>query len=386
MFPQPVQPAVLPLNLPLTPDLSPMSPPLFSLQPRPKELKADRGEPAAPPSAVLLSALPRFVGGFSPIKGVCPLDVFRSRISLQRAPDSPALTPQDPTQQRHVYTLQPKSGSPDPPHASTDQLQNHLLHQHQNHCSGCSVEEGGPRGAGRSRPPLPPLRILPLNMDCDVQVSQLMRTRHLDPSQLQTFTRRLSEALSQDLSIKPPCPPVTPPPEQALPLNLSKRFAPKRTGADGPEPSRQSFNGITDPPGAKNHRPGFQEQAQDFSLGGRSSSGVRAGGSNVELRSQEEPADLSSPSRIRAFLLGLPPFKVKLEEDLNGTRFSKFPPSESTTQRTGTKEGGGAVEGAEEEQAVHKLQKLEKERDPAPCSGPVERAGAGPSNADTHCF
>uniref|UniRef100_A0A3Q2ZD78 Zgc:77151 n=1 Tax=Kryptolebias marmoratus TaxID=37003 RepID=A0A3Q2ZD78_KRYMA len=392
---RPIQPAILPFSMPLTPDLSPMSPPLFSFHTKPKELKPDRGESAAPSSAVLLSALPRFVegplGGFSPIKGVCPLDVFRSRISLQRAPDSPALTPQDPTHHRPaIYTLQPKSGSPDPPHPSGDQSQPHLLHQHQNHCSGCNMEDGGQRGASRdprSRPPLPPLRVLPLNLDCDVQVSQLMRTRHLDSSQLQTFTRRLSEALSQDLSMKPACSPITPPPEQALPLNLSKRFAPKRTSTEGPDPSRQTVNGNTDPPGAKNSRTSFQEQAQDFSLGGRSGSGVRAGGPNMELRSQEEPADLSSPSRIRAFLLGLPPFQVKLEEDLNGTRFGKFPPSEPETQRTEAKEGGGTAEvkKEEEELTVNKLQKLE-ERDLTPCSGPVELTGAGPSNADTHCF
>lgn len=377
--------------MPLTPDLSPLSPPLFSFQTKAKELKLNRGESVAPPSTVLVSALPRFVGGplggFSPTKGVCPLDVIRSRISLQRVPDSPALTPQDPTQHHPtIYTLQPKSSSPDPPHPSVDQP--HLLHQHQNHCSGCTVEDGGQRGASRdprSRPPLPPLRVLPLNLDCDVQVSQLMRTRHLDSSQLQTFTRRLSEALSQDLTLKPACTPITPPPEQALPLNLSKRFAPKRASTEGPELNWQTVNGTTDPPGAKNSRPSFQDQAQDFSLGGRSSSGVRVGGPNVDLRSQEEPADLSSPSRIRAFLLGLPPFQVKLEEDLNGTRFSKFPPPpESETQRTETKEGGVSVK-VEAEQSVSKLQNLE-ERDPALCSGPVDLPRAGPSNADTHCF
>uniref|UniRef100_A0A1A8JXL1 Zgc:77151 n=1 Tax=Nothobranchius kuhntae TaxID=321403 RepID=A0A1A8JXL1_NOTKU len=383
---RPIQPAILPFTLPLTPDLSPMSPPIFPFQSKSTESQPDRGESAAP-SGVLLSALPHFVG-FSPIKGVCPLDIFRNRIRFQRAPDSPALTPQDSTQHHPtIYTFQPKATSPDTPHPVGDQQQTqpHPLHQHHNRCSGCNIEDGGQRGANRdprSRPPLPPLRVLPLNLDCSVQVCQLMKTRHLDSSQLQTFTRRLSEALSHDLSTKPPCSPITPPPEQALPLNLSKRFAPKRTTAEGPEPSQQALNGNTDPPLSKKSRPGFLEQAQDFSLGGRSSSGGSPGSPNMDLKSQEEPADLSSPSRIRAFLLGLPPFQVKLEEDLNGTRFENFPP-----------EGQGVVNVKDEEDAKEqmesvKLQKSEKEKDPTLCSvpGPAELKGAGPSNADTHCF
>uniref|UniRef100_A0A1A7WMK9 Zgc:77151 n=2 Tax=Iconisemion striatum TaxID=60296 RepID=A0A1A7WMK9_9TELE len=383
---RPIQPAILPFTLPLTPDLSPMSPPIFPFQSKSTESKPDRGESAAP-SGVLLSALPHFVG-FSPI--------FRNRIRLQRAPDSPALTPQDPAQHRPtIYTFQPKTTSPDTPHPIGDQLQPQPHSLHHNRCSGCNIEDGGQRGTSRdprSRPPLPPLRVLPLNLDCSVQVCQLMKARHLDSSQLQTFTRRLSEALSQDLSTKPPCSPITPPPEQALPLNLSKRFAPKRTSAEGPEPSQQALNGNADPPLSKKSRPGFLEQAQDFSLGGRSSSGGSAGSPNMDLRSQEEPADLSSPSRIRAFLLGLPPFQVKLEEDLNGTRFGKFPPpTEAETQRT--EEGQGVVkvkdeEGAKEQMERVKLQTSEEARDPILCSipGPAELKGAGPSNADTHCF
>ncbi|XP_034078959.1 arginine-glutamic acid dipeptide repeats protein isoform X2 [Gymnodraco acuticeps] len=124
---RPIQPVIL-VNMPLTPDLSPMSAPFLPFQPKPKELNSDRRESAPP---LLLSTLPRHfvggsLGGFSPIKGVCPLDVFRNRISLQRGPESPALTPQDPPAQHHptVYTLQPKSGSPDTPtHPSREQLQ-----------------------------------------------------------------------------------------------------------------------------------------------------------------------------------------------------------------------------------------------------------------------
>ncbi|XP_041808544.1 AT-rich interactive domain-containing protein 5B [Chelmon rostratus] len=413
---RPVQPAVLPVNMPLTPDLSPMSTPFLPFQPKQKELKPDRGESVAPAPGVLLSTLPRHfvggsLGGFSPIKGVCPLDVFRNRISLQRGLESPALTPQDPTQHHPtIYTIQPKSGSPDTPHPSGDQLQPqpHPLHQQHNRCSGCSMDEGTQRGGSRdarNRPPLPPLRVLPLNLDCSVQVCQLMRTR-LGSSQFQTFTRRLSEALSQDLSPKPPCSPITPPPEQALPLNLSKRFTAKRPSTEGPEPSPATINGNTDQPPSKRPRTSCMEQAEDFSLSDRPSSGGSGGGGgggeeDVEMKSQEEPADLSSPSRIRAFLLGLPPFQVKFEEDLNGTRFGKFlpPGSKVEPQRTETEKGEGGVAVKKEEEVVeiercetersNKLQKSEQEeKDPTHISGPgpAELKRAGPSNTDTHCF
>lgn len=384
---QPIQPAILPINMPLTPDLSPMSAPVLPFQPKSKELKPDVGESVAPTPGVLLSTLPRHfvggsLGGFSPIKGVCPLDVFRNRISLQRGLESPALTPQDPTKHHpNVYTLQPKSGSPDTPHPSTDQPQPHPLHQQHNRCSGCSVDDGAQRGSSRdvrSRPPLPPLRVLPLNLDCSVQVCQLMRSR-LGSSQFQTFTRRLSEALSQDLSPKPPCTPITPPPEQALPLNLSKRFTAKRPGAEGPEPSPATINGNTDQPSSKRPRISCTEQAEDFSQTDRSSSTGSGGGTqDVEIKNQEEPADLSSPSRIRAFLLGLPPFQVKFEEDLNGTRFGKFlpPGSKAEPQRTETENGEGEVavkvEKEEEEMAEternNKLQKPEQEEKDPPSS------------------
>lgn len=360
--------------MPLTPDLSPMSTPFLPFQPKPKELKSELGESAAP--GVLFSTLPRHfvggsLGGFSPIKGVCPLDVFRSRVNLQRGPESPALTPQDPTQHHPtVFTLQPKSSSPDTPHPSgPDQLQPQPQPQHHNRCSGCSVDEGGQRGGGRDargRPPLPPLRVLPLNLDCSVQVCQLMRARRLDSSQLQTFTRRLSEALSQDLSAKPPCSPITPPPEQALPLNLSKRFPAKRPSADGPEPSRAAVNGTTEQPASKRSRAGFMEpDDDDLSLGG----GSAGGGQDTETRNQEEPADLSSPSRIRAFLLGLPPFQVKLEEDLNGMRFGKFLPSSGSEAENG--EGATEVKKEvkeEDEGAVVEKEQCEAERVLAPQS------------------
>lgn len=309
------------------------------------------------------------------------MDLFGSHLGQQRGPESLALTPQDPSQHHPtIYTLQPKSGSPDTPHPSGKQLQPHppSLQQHHTHCSGCTMDEGGQRGGNRDariRPPLPPLRVLPLNLDCSVQVCQLMRTRCLDPSQLQTFTRRLSEALSQDLSTKP-----APPPEQALPLNLSKRFMAKRPAMEGPEPSRAAVNGNADQLPPKRPKTSFAEQVEEMrSNSAGSATGTAAaggGGQDVEMKSQDEPADLSSPSRIRAFLLGLPPFQVKLEEDLNGVRFGKLVPKNDT--REGLQKD---LKKEEEDGVAVKVEKSEvEERDRGQCSG------HGTASADTQCF
>ncbi|XP_075878516.1 uncharacterized protein LOC142885689 isoform X1 [Nelusetta ayraudi] len=357
---RPAQTAVLPISMPLTPELSPLLTPLLPFQPKPQEPKADNCDSPVPPAGLLISALPRqFVGGslagFSPIKGVCPLDVFRNCVGLQRAPDSAALTPQDPSKHLPaIFTLQPKGGTPDTPPPSVDQPQVHTLLQQHNRCSGCSADgEAAQRGPGRdqrSRPSLPPLRVLPLNLDCSVQVCQLMKTR-LGSTQFQTFTRRLSEVLSQDLGSKPPCGPITPPPEQALPLNLSKRL--KRP--EGSDLSPAAANGNAEQPPAKRAKTCAEAmEDQSEQPGCQDDGGATTGG---EVKNQEEPADLSSPSRIRAFLLGLPPFQVKFEEDLNGSRLGKLPPTgpkpESPLEK---REGGGVVkEEVKEAERVNKL-------------------------------
>lgn len=112
----------------------------------------------------------------------------------------------------------------------------------------------------------------------------------------------------------------------------------------------------------------------------------------MEMKSnEEEPADLSSPSRIRAFLLGLPPFQVKLEEDLNGARFGKFLPAASKVeaQRTEAERievggGGGGVKKEEQQQERAEAEKQE-EKDLAPLlSGPELKRE--PANTDAHCF
>lgn len=290
--PTPIKPTVI--NMPLTPELSPMSGPFLPFQPKPVDLKPESltnntslpSSASVPTQPLLLSALPRhFVSGFSPIKGICPMDVFRNRI--QRGLENPS---QDPSQQQQqipiVYAIQPKNIIEALPQSQVP-----------------PPNRDGANQDIRNRLPLPPLRVLPLDLDCSVQVRQLMRTR-IGSTQFQSFTRRLSEALSQD-SAKPPCSPITPPPEQNLPLNLSKRLPPKR-----PHPNEIN---------------GQETDAKRLCEQGNFNSRLgQVGGIGQDLRIQEEPADLSSPSRIRAFLLGLPPFQVKLEEDLNGTRFAKL--------------------------------------------------------------
>lgn len=306
--PQPIAPALISVNMPLTPDLSPRSAPFLPFHPKTQDLKTDRPQSSAanstsnttaqttnattavPPQGLLISALPHhFVSGFSPIKGLCPLDVFRNRI--QRGLEGPALNQQDPSQNLPQQQQ--------PPHQIVYSIQPKMAENSQ------SVSQNP--DSNRNRLPLPPLRVLPLDLDCSVQVRQLMRTR-LGSTQFQTFTRRLSEALSQDGASKPvTCSPITPPPEQNLPLNLSKRLpAAKRTHPEGALEANLNLQET------KRHK--AQEDLRSGQVSGQ------------DLRTQEEPADLSSPSRIRAFLLGLPPFQVKLEEDLSGARFTKFTP------------------------------------------------------------
>jgi len=316
--PQPLIPLA---HMPLTPDLSPLTAPLlpFHTKPGPEGHReaADRpGLTLTPLSAGSLlsdpSGQPILLGTFSPSKGICPLDTFRTRLGLQPAAEDPGL--HAPLAQSLQSTAEPRPPQPPPPH--------HHHHNHHNHqpCSGCVADEAAQKCAakeGKGWPPLPPLRVFPLDLDCSVQVRQLMRTP-LGAVQLQSFTRRLSEVLAQDLRAKPlphPCSPITPPPEQAQPLNLSQRPLVKR-----PAPLS-----LEQQAGAKRPRPGESigradgEEADD----GRSVSG---GEGATEPDIQEEPADLSSPSRIRAFLMGLPPFHVSPEEDLSRTCLAMSPP------------------------------------------------------------
>ncbi|XP_056450872.1 uncharacterized protein zgc:77151 [Gadus chalcogrammus] len=289
-------------HLPLTPDLSPLTAPLlpFLTKPGPQgnqwAAEPPGGATVTPLSAgSLLSGppgQPLILGTFSPSKGVCPLDTFRTRLSLHHGAEDPALHKPLP------QSLQ-SGAEPCPAH-------NH----HHNHqpCAGCVADGAAQKGApkeGKARPPLPPLRVFPLDLDCSVQVRQLMRTP-LGAVQLHSFTRRLSEVLAQDLRAKPlphPCSPITPPPEQAQPLNLSQR-------APGKRPAALSLEQTP----AKRPAPGDPLAGADGEELGPDGRPLPSG--PPEPGPQEEPADLSSPSRIRAFLMGLPPFSVNLDDDL----------------------------------------------------------------------
>ncbi|CAL8307049.1 unnamed protein product [Gadus morhua 'NCC'] len=329
-------------HMPLTPDLSPLTAPLlpFLTKPGPQgnQWAAD------PPGAATVTPLsagsllsgppgqPLILGTFSPSKGVCPLDTFRTRLSLHHGAEDPALHKPLP------QSLQ-SGAEPCPAH-------NH----HHNHqpCAGCVADGAAQKGApkeGKARPPLPPLRVFPLDLDCSVQVRQLMRTP-LGAVQLHSFTRRLSEVLAQDLRAKPlphPCSPITPPPEQAQPLNLSQR-------APGKRPAALSLEQTP----AKRPAPGDPLAGADGEELGPDGRPLPSG--PPEPGPQEEPADLSSPSRIRAFLMGLPPFSVNLDDDLedagSATSLPVPPPGEEEEEEPmeGVDSDGGPQRPTEEDE------------------------------------
>ncbi|XP_066502206.1 AT-rich interactive domain-containing protein 5B [Hoplias malabaricus] len=217
--------------------------------------------------------------GFSPTKGMCPLDLFRARLGLSGMGD-PDRTPQDPS----IPLSQNKARSPETPESF----------QHQ--CSGCGTENpswtGGSREGRTTRPPLPPLKILPLDIDCSLQLRQLMRTR-LGSAHMNSFTKRLSEALAQDLSKTYPTNghalPV--PQDQAMPLNLSKKATNKRSSdeMDARESQCQNYG--------ESQAKRLKMEPEDVHQALKQNEGV----SGVQLV-QDEPADLSSPRRARALL------------------------------------------------------------------------------------
>ena len=172
-----------------------------------------------------------------------------------------------------------------------------------------------------------------------------MRTP-LGAVQLHSFTRRLSEVLAQDLRAKPlphPCSPITPPPEQAQPLNLSQR-------APGKRPAALSLEQTP----AKRPAPGDPLAGADGEELGPDGRPLPSG--PPEPGPQEEPADLSSPSRIRAFLMGLPPFSVNLDDDLedagSATSLPVPPPGEEEEEEPmeGVDSDGGPQRPTEEDE------------------------------------
>ncbi|XP_036379791.1 AT-rich interactive domain-containing protein 5B [Megalops cyprinoides] len=267
---------------------SPLLPPQTKTEP---VVKLDHVDPLSPSS---LSALTRLhmagpLGGFSLPKGLSPLDLFRARLGLATA-DGPGVTPPDsPALQPSLLLFQPKSGSPE----------THRPGGEDGSQKGPVEPSDGLGRDGRPRAPLPPLRILPLDIDCSLQVRQLMRTR-LGSSQFSSFTKKLTEVLAQDLSKarqpglgSPPAPPAGQ--EQSLPLNLSKRCTSKRPADDATDPGGLpgSHRGLDLPLPAKRAKTEWEGGAEPLK---------HTAGLTLIPATQDEPADLSCPRRARASL------------------------------------------------------------------------------------
>ncbi|XP_077052921.1 uncharacterized protein LOC143702885 isoform X1 [Siphateles boraxobius] len=244
-----------------------------------RDVKTETVEPQAPsflsvPCKLLAGGS---LEGFSPTKGLCPLDLFRARLGLNGM-SAHEVTPQDSsTPHQTIMVHQPKISTPETPES--------LQHQ----CSGCSLDASSQNGGlAMTRAPLPPLRILPLNIGCSLQLRQLMRTR-LGSTHMNTFTKRLSEVLAQDLG-KTSQPNGSAPQDQSLPLNLSKRAITKRSAGDMEftELQGRDVQSMT-------KRPKVETEDLGASLKWN-------GMSFLVPLNQDEPADLSSPSRARALV------------------------------------------------------------------------------------
>lgn len=250
--------------------------------------------------------------GFSPTKGMCPLDFFRARMGLSGV-SGPERTPEA------SITSQTKARSPETPED--------LQHQ----CSGCNSAHptwtGGPREGLIARPQLPPLKILPLDIDCSLQLHQLMHTR-LGEAHMNTFAKRLSEALAQDLSkTNGHAVPISP--EQAVPLNLSKKPTTKRSSDDVDSQWQRDSE-------AKR----LKMEPVDLRLTLKQN-----GSSSGQMVVQDEPADLSCPGRARALrdrtslvLTGSQDSHVSnTKSDLNPSTDSIFPLSVVSSSGTALK-------------------------------------------------
>lgn len=281
------------------------------------------------------------VEGFSPTKGMCPLDFFRARLGLGGV-SGPERTQED------SITSQTKARSPETPE--------NLQHQ----CSGCNSTHpswtGGPKEGLTARPQLPPLKILPLDIDCSLQLHQLMHTR-LGEAHMNTFTKRLSEALAQDLG-KTNGHAVPVPPEQAVPLNLSKKPTTKRSSDDA-DSQRESDSE------AKR----LKMEPVDLRLTLKQN-----GGSSGQLLVQDEPADLSCPRRARAL-------QDRTSLVLTGSRDSCLspksdpnPPTDSVLFLSAVSSSGTALKWQEEDPNPMDLklgetpERIAVNQDPEPCT------------------
>lgn len=249
--------------------------------------------------------------GFSPTKGMCPLDFFRARLGLS------GVSGPERTQEASI-TSQTKARSPDMPE--------NLQHQ----CSGCNSVHpswtGGPREGLTARPQLPPLKILPLDIDCSLQLRQLMHSR-LSAAHMNTFTKRLSEALAQDLS-KTNGHAVPASQEQAVPLNLSKKPTTKKSSDDTDSQWQRDSE-------AKR----LKTEPVDLRLTLKQN-----GDSSGQMLVQDEPADLSCPRRVRALqdrtslgLTGSQDSHLSPKSDLNPSTDTVFPLSLVSSSGTALK-------------------------------------------------
>ncbi|XP_051961006.1 uncharacterized protein LOC127628260 [Xyrauchen texanus] len=239
-----------------------------------RDVKMETIDPQAPSflSAPVKLMAGGSLDGFSPTKGLCPLDLFRARLRLSGISNYEVTTQDSSTAHQTIIVHQPK--------VSTPETSENLQHQ----CSGCILDTSSQSGGlAMTRAPLPPLRILPLDIGCSMQLRQLMRTR-LGSAHMNSFTKRLSQVLAQDISktSQPNGNPLRIPQEQALPLNLSKRAIIKRSAGDMELQNRDL-------------------QSMTEKLNAEPEVVLKWNGKSLLIpMTQDEPADLSSPSRARA--------------------------------------------------------------------------------------
>ncbi|XP_018583922.2 AT-rich interactive domain-containing protein 5B [Scleropages formosus] len=253
------------------------------------------------------------LGAFS----LCPISLFRTRLGLTTEQGPGTATQETGVLQPSVLIVHPKTE----PSEQLGPTQGSLN----------GFNDGTPRGgASEARPRsavLPPLRIIPLDIDCSLQVHQFMKSR-VGPAELSSFTRRLSEVLAQDLSkaCEPPGGAQASAQEQALPLNLSKRCTAKRPGED---------------PEARGHGGDSSKRTKlDVDPSDNPGQVLKQRKDSVLLHEvQEEPADLSCPKRARAAAQGQDSrFVTGLESAAGSARLS--PGSSSPSQS----EGGRVLE------------------------------------------
>ncbi|XP_023675315.2 uncharacterized protein [Paramormyrops kingsleyae] len=222
---------------------------------------------------------------------VSPLDHLKTRLGLNSsavsAPQGPAVCPHSPAE---LFCLTNKAG----------ESQNGLKWER---LPGSPANDGTRKCHADcvtldSFCKLPkPLKVLPLDIDCSLQVRHLM---HMPPgsSQLSSFGKKLSEVLAQDLSDA--CQSPSPHPglqEQMYPLNLSMRSASKKPAVDLRSEVFDTCQNTDDPP---------CEPKVNFKKESVKDSGLvpNTNGCLVLALAQETPTDLCLPRQAKELLHG----------------------------------------------------------------------------------